>query len=369
MGVLLLTLSLAGWAEHEEESMVQSRQRLQEVLRVLKDEQSALRKVQGEERSLLVEWEAAERNLTDTRTQAAQLQRSRLEEETVLAEVERALAEHREEVVRQGGLLSAHLRLLYALGEEGLLKLVLGQANPVGLSQAVHYFGYVIQARQERLRAFQEAQDDMDAAVVVRQRQVERLQERSEEQEAVALQLTRRQEERTAWLEQVRADAAQHQGKVRELEQSRRELAVMAAKLDEALNQDLDRELSFGQLSREMGKLPKPVAAKAQEKPPGLFFRAPEASPVKAVYRGRVVYADWFRGYGLLMILDHGQHGFTLYGHNQRLLASQGDWVDAGEEIAVSGDSGSLEGPGVYFELRQGGRAVNARQWLAGRGS
>jgi septal ring factor EnvC (AmiA/AmiB activator) len=96
----------------------------------------------------------------------------------------------------------------------------------------------------------------------------------------------------------------------------------------------------------------------------GLLLAAKTGSAVRAVSHGRVAFADWLRGYGLLLIVDHGDGYLSLYGCNEALLKDVGDWVDAGETIATSGASGGQKAAGLYFELRAKGQAVDPRAWL-----
>src|SRR5690606_34075729 len=97
----------------------------------------------------------------------------------------------------------------------------------------------------------------------------------------------------------------------------------------------------------------------------GIFIAAREGDPVRAVARGRVAFADWLRGFGLLLILDHGDGYMTLYGHNQALHRRTGDWVEAGETIAAAGNTGGAPAMGVYFEIRQNGVPHDPLQWCA----
>ena len=99
----------------------------------------------------------------------------------------------------------------------------------------------------------------------------------------------------------------------------------------------------------------------------GLLVEADEGAPVKAVFRGRVVFADWLRGFGLLTIVDHGSGYMTLYGHADLLEKQVGDWVESGEVVARAGRSGGLGTTGLYFEVRQDGQAADPIVWLAGR--
>jgi len=105
--------------------------------------------------------------------------------------------------------------------------------------------------------------------------------------------------------------------------------------------------------------------ARAESK--GLFIRAPEGEPVRAVAAGRVVYADWMRGFGNLLIVDHGDAYLSVYGNNESLLKQSGDSVSAGETVATVGASGGRNESGVYFELRHLGQPLDPLRWVKGR--
>lgn len=96
-----------------------------------------------------------------------------------------------------------------------------------------------------------------------------------------------------------------------------------------------------------------------------MTIAAARGADIRAVARGRVAFADWLRGYGLLLILDHGGGYMSLYGRCDALNFSEGDWVDAGTVIAAVGDSGAAAAPGLYFELRHQGQALDPKEWLA----
>ena len=96
----------------------------------------------------------------------------------------------------------------------------------------------------------------------------------------------------------------------------------------------------------------------------GCWWPPSAARPVKAVYAGRVIYADWLPGLGLLTIVDHGDGYMSLYGHNERLYKAVGERVAAGDTLAAAGDSGGSSRPELYFEIRKGGKPVDPRPWF-----
>lgn len=98
----------------------------------------------------------------------------------------------------------------------------------------------------------------------------------------------------------------------------------------------------------------------------GVLIQAPRGEPVKAIHRGQVIYSDWFRGYGLLIIVDHGDEFMSLYGHNETLEKQIGEWVETGDTLATVGDSGGRNQAALYFELRNKGKQVDPKRWCRG---
>ena len=96
----------------------------------------------------------------------------------------------------------------------------------------------------------------------------------------------------------------------------------------------------------------------------GIEIQTDRGEPIQAVYAGKVLYADWFKGYGNMIIIDHGENYYTVYAHIEEAFKSTGDTVEAGEVIATVGDSGSITGPKLYFEVRHHGKPLDPMQWL-----
>jgi len=133
-----------------------------------------------------------------------------------------------------------------------------------------------------------------------------------------------------------------------------------------------------GRFRKYKGKLPLPARGKivARYGAPknigdlrwrGLFLAGREGQDVRSIFRGRVAFADWLRGFGLLLILDHGDGYMTLYGHNQSLYKEVGDWVEAGQVIAGMGNTGDITQPGLYFEVRHNGKPRDPLLWCRAR--
>ena len=99
----------------------------------------------------------------------------------------------------------------------------------------------------------------------------------------------------------------------------------------------------------------------------GSSLAATRGETVRALFHGRIVFADWLAGMGLLVVIDHGEGYMSLYGHNEAVLKEPGDWVGPGERIALVGDSGGLPEPALYLEIRRDGVPQNPRRWIGGR--
>ena len=174
-------------------------------------------------------------------------------------------------------------------------------------------------------------------------------------------------------------DRARERAALAELETAARALEATVAGLDDAAGGPAPEGPPFAALRRH---LEPPVDAeivrdfgrvvdqefKTQTFQSGVVFGAPAGAPVRAVAAGRVRYAGWFQGYGRLVILDHGGGYYTVSGHLAEIAVAVGDAVASGAPIGTVGDSGSLSGPRLYFEIRRGGEALDPREWLAPRG-
>lgn len=166
----------------------------------------------------------------------------------------------------------------------------------------------------------------------------------------------------------ARAEAAirQRGAQLKQLEEDRKSLQRLLDQLRDVfadIPAKLPDDVPF---ARRRGHLPWPLAGAPREQKDGILIPARVGTRVRAVAHGRVAYADWLRGYGMLVIIDHGEGWMSLYGGNESLLRSVGDWVNAGDVVATSG-RGESSVAGLYFGLRHKGKPVDARRWLRPR--
>ena len=197
------------------------------------------------------------------------------------------------------------------------------------------------------------------------QRQTELLAQYTKEKQT----LQTSQSKRKKTVSSIKKRISNDNGYLNELQQNEKRLKVAIAKAKAKNNVPMDG------IARQKGRLPWPIdnpktlhsfgtKQTGQLTWKGMVLASEYGTPVKAVYSGKIVFADWLRGYGLMILIDHGKGDMTLYGYNQSLMKKEGDKVRAGETIAVVGDSGGQDRPSLYFEIRRNSKAQNPRSWL-----
>ncbi len=273
------------------------------------------------------------------------------------------------------GALATQLRAAYLIGREEPLKLLLNQRDPAEAGRMFVYYSYFGRARALKIQSIEadlESIGQLDAQLQAQDSKLASLQQQQQAQVATL------QQARAQRLQVLASIAAQTQTRAQRLARLRRQqsgLESLLAQLRRATVSLPPEELGNSPFARLRGRLPRPVAGRIVEgygqiragglKWQGDLFATQRGAPVHAVSQGRVVYADWLAGLGLLIIIDHGGGYMSLYGHNDRLYESVGQRVAAGQTIAQAGDSGGSARPELYFEIRKQGKPVDPRLWLA----
>jgi septal ring factor EnvC (AmiA/AmiB activator) len=187
-------------------------------------------------------------------------------------------------------------------------------------------------------------------------------------------ELLARQRQRQADLAQLNATIETKDQRLQKLSRDQEELQRLLEVIEQAVA-ELEVPAEYQAFANARGQMPWPVPGKASNRYgarraqgslrwQGLVIPAEEGSEVAAIHHGRVVFADWFRGSGLLLIIDHGDGYMSLYAHNQALLRDVGEWVSAGSAIATVGNSGGRAESALYFEIRENGKPTNPAPWL-----
>lgn len=274
----------------------------------------------------------------------------------------------------QRDALAGLLRSAYALGHGEELKLLLQQDDVATISRVLAYHRYFQRAQVAQIeRLLDDLRQLADVQAEIRSAAAELVATR-DARSAEGVKLEAERAARADLLAQIQAKLKDQGARIAVLGRNESELTSLLEHLRDVFA-DIPKQLagdeSFASLR---GRLAWPLQGKvvsgfgagdeSGRRSSGLLLAAKTGSAVHAVSHGRVAFADWLRGYGLLLIVDHGDGYLSLYGCNEALLKDVGDWVDAGETIATSGASGGQKTAGLYFELRAKGRAVDPRAWL-----
>ncbi|HIE88421.1 MAG TPA: hypothetical protein EYP91_16590 [Gammaproteobacteria bacterium] len=273
--------------------------------------------------------------------------------------------------------IEQQVRAAYEIGSQEYLKVLLNQEDPNEIARMLTYYDYFNQARSRQIESYNLTLLDLDR--VTRELAEETVVLESQRRALGAQQksLANVQKEKQMTLKALINQISSTGSALSKLEQDRGRLEQLLDKLQESLA-NLDAPRSAQPFAGMQGKLLLPVEGRISHRFGnqrnqgklrwhGIFIDAAEGESVYAVHYGRVVFSDWLRGFGLLMIISHGEGYMSLYGHNQALFRETGDWVSAGEVIAAVGDSGGQDKTGLYFEIRIDGKPNNPQNWCVTR--
>jgi septal ring factor EnvC (AmiA/AmiB activator) len=319
----------------------------------------------------------AELGVQEARRQLEEARAQRVASEARVKDLEREQARREAELGAERGALAGELRAAYVNGREEQLKLLLNQQDPASVGRMLAYYGYFGRARAERIDSIR---DQLEHLALVRERiaaEGRRLKELEARQEQELAALRGAQEKRTRAVGSIDAQIKSQGGELKRLESQARGLEKLVTELRKALdNPPVAKKAPFEPLR---GKLPWPVPqgkvlarygqprAGGSMRWQGMLIGTERGARVRAPFAGRVAYADWLPGMGLMIVLDHGGGYLSLYGHNDQLFRKVGESVAAGDVIGSVGDSGGNDQAALYFEVRRGRQPVNPEIWLQRR--
>ena len=407
----------------------QTQQQLDATRQDIAELKKLLGKLQEEKSGVQKDLKGTETEMGKLEKQVDALQKELKKSESELQRLDAEKKKLQSARTEQQRLIAIQARAAYQNGRQEYLKLLLNQQNPEKFARTLTYYDYLSQARLEQLKNFNETLRQLanvekdiglqQAQLLVQQSSLEsqrgELEKVRQERQQVLAKLNddvKARDQKLAAREQDQADLskvlktieetlarqareaeeARQKALIAQQEAEKKRLREAQAQADET---DAPRkpvkstpgalvsssgETFGGAFASTRGKLPWPVDGRllarfgesrgddARTKWDGVMIGASAGSTVHAVHGGRVVFADWLRGAGLLVILDHGNGFLSLYGHNQTLLKSAGDVVKAGESISTVGSSGGQDTPALYFAIRQQGHPSDPAQWCRAQG-
>tara|TARA_R110000822_G_scaffold187752_19_gene326843 strand:- start:13552 stop:14694 length:1143 start_codon:yes stop_codon:yes gene_type:complete len=277
----------------------------------------------------------------------------------------------------QQELISKQMSTAYHLGSEEPIKLLLNQEDPDKISRILKYYDYFLQARGEKLSQYRETLSSLNKVETSISDHQLALSAHRDALKQEQLELTKRQEARRDVLALLNKQLSGSHQALNQLRTERSRLEIVLKSLQESIA-TLSLPGTEQSFTSQKGQLPWPISGQLTKHFGasrntnitwnGWLLKAREGSPVNTVHHGRVIFSDYLRGHGLLIIIDHGDGYMSLYAHNQVLLKETGEWVLTGETIAKVGNTGGRSENALYFEIRHNGKPTNPKRWLKKKG-
>jgi septal ring factor EnvC (AmiA/AmiB activator) len=362
--------------------VAQSKQELGGLKKKIQEEKERIRDIHRKESSTISQLNDLERNLSQKEKELKVLHQQL---KVVTRKVQRANVDLRfltETITSQETFLAGRLVALYKFGDGDMPQVLFSSRSYEELLSHRRYLALILSQDRQLIEDYAKRESLMGnywQELKGDQRELQRL-KKTTEQKRVEIQKDRSQKERL--LNSIRDEKRIHLAALKDLETASEKLQALVDRLEREIRAKAKEEIftlpgrGFGAFR---GKLLFPVEGQIlstfgkNENPKfntftvqkGIEIRAPLGAEIHAVYSGRVLYSDWFKGYGKILIIDHGGGYYTLLGHASTLLKEVGEEVRRGEVVALVGDTGSLKGPCLYFEIRQRGKPLDPLEWLA----
>ena len=270
---------------------------------------------------------------------------------------------------KQQTILGQQLKSAYMAGNNDLVQLLLNQQQSSKTERLLGYYQYLNKARLDALETLKETFEQLQVIESELIDNIEQLSQLLIEQKKAETALKQQKNKRSDALAQLGKSYLKNSAQLEQYQLSELDIKqLLAASIPKT------QILPLNGLGKLRGLLSKPTKGKSihnfgqkrhgQLRWKGITFNGREGQAVNAIYHGKVIFSDWIKGFGLVLVLDHGEGYMSLYGHNQALLKKAGDNVNSNEQIALLGQSGGQEQPGLYFEIRNKGKAINPKHWF-----
>jgi len=371
-----VTISAQTTAERE-----QQRQETERALEALREQIQSLQTNQQKNRSQLSNEQKALKeadiaiNRSNQRLRATR--KSLRESQQSLKKLKQREQRLNSDKRKQQQALAKQIRTAYMNGNQEYIKLLLNQEDPAKVARSIAYYDYLNKARAEKIATLKTTIRELNQVITEIAVEETNLRELAERQQAENNNLTSLKNRRVRVVAQLEQQVTSNEKKLQEWQANELDLVSILDALKTQVAKIIPEQALEG-LSQLGGKLNWPVVGKLRERFgvqrqnstalwSGILITTDAGKEIQAIHHGRVVYSDYLRGFGLMTIIDHGDGYMSLYGHSEALFKSAGDWVEAGERIAMVGQTGGYPEPGLYFEIRHRSKAVNPMRFIASR--
>lgn len=362
--------------------VAQSKKELGGLKKKIQEEKQRVKAIHEKESSVISQLNKMDRNLSKKEKELKVLNRKL---EGVVQKVRKTNEELQlvtQSVETQEAFLEKRLVALYKFGETGMPQIFFSSNSYAEFLNSRRYLASILGQDRELVEDFRKRQTVLGSyreQLKEDERELQALKEQTEKKQA---EIRKDRLQKSRLLDSVRGEKRIHLAAIKELETASAQLQTLLNRLEREIREKAKAEVfipagkGFGTFR---GKLAFPVEGRIlstfgkNENPKfntftvqkGIEIEAAIGAEIRAVYDGRVLYSDWFKGYGKILIIDHGEGYYTLSGHASALLKNVGEEVRGGEGVALVGDTGSLKGPCLYFEIRQRGKPLDPLEWLA----
>jgi len=290
-----------------------------------------------------------------------------------LSDLEQQRGEREKARDQQQARIAMELKTAWQMGRRGQLKILLNQENPHTVARTLGYYRYFFQARNTLLEQYRKTLKELEELQLRIDTTLTELKTRGQTLADQQADVTAAQDKQKLALAELNDSISSKSAQLKQKEQDRKQLEDLLRAIEKAIV-DLQVPANYAAFKSAQGQMPWPLDGKPSnlfDRPrnegkmrwQGITIPAKEGSTVKAIHHGRVVYADWLRGSGLLMIIDHGDSYMSLYAHNESLLREVGEWVTAGTPVSTVGNTGGEDQTALYFEIRHGGKPIDPSKW------
>ncbi|WP_133013043.1 murein hydrolase activator EnvC family protein [Marinomonas flavescens] len=367
--IALLLLSSISWAAGEPQTPAEAKQQIQTLQKDLKKLNGWLKETKSQRSDVEKGLESKEKAIEGLLKKINDLQESLKKGEQQLGKLKQQQQSFQLSIQKQNDQIAAQLRAVYRSGKQEGIKLLLNGSEPEESMRLLQYNRYFSTARQSLINGYANEVNDLNLVEKsIRQKRAQQAQEEASLNEQRA-GLVKEKAARRVLLAKLDKDLAKGNQRSQQLVQNQKDLKEMLKRLEEALadvklpDQDVPFSSQKGKLVSPLRKLVRlPTDGKVNLG--GVTLEAKEGTKVHAIFNGRVVFADWLRGFGFLMIVDHGNGYMSLYGYNQSLLKEVGEWVNANDVIATVGSSGGRSESALFFAIRHNGTPLSPLSWV-----
>jgi septal ring factor EnvC (AmiA/AmiB activator) len=365
----ILGFSTIALADEETET----RQQLQQISTEVKKLRILLGQFKTRRSELQNTLQKSEVDIGAIQRRVRSIQQQLHKEQAELSSLQKQRKQLKADKQKQQKYIKQQIIAAYQVGQQKKIKVLLNQEKPEKISRVLAYYDYLNQARSDQLNAYADiisTLDTIEPKILTKTHNLSRAKEvLSDEYE----KLLSRKDQREKSLVKINSAILNNDQRLKKMNKDRAELEQLLAAVEQTIaNINIPTDYKpFGSLK---GQLPWPVSGKPSNRFgnrrnntamrwQGLAISASEGSRVEAIHYGRIVFADWLRGSGLLVIIDHGDGYMSLYAHNQSLLKEPGDWVHPGDIISTVGNSGGQQSANLYFEIRHNGKPTDPSRW------